>query len=227
MAQYGLLGKWLSNKRVWEISCILPYIKLKRCQIGFCLDPVHAIRGLWEQSVSRTEAVRADWNQSVQHLSELKAEVRPFLYSRAKEWKSSQSWGVSSVLRFTFMHWRRKWQPTPVFLPGESQGRGAWWAAVYGVTQSWTRLKWLSSSSSVLRTKYKQRTPSFVVQTESHWFFSKAIKCCFSFQQKRGEKKGVEKYRLKTQTAKRKGNVKRHNKRETRKCAFLYTSAGI
>ena len=25
--------------------------------------------------------------------------------------------------------------------------RGAWWAAVYGVTQSWTRLKWLSSSS--------------------------------------------------------------------------------
>jgi len=26
---------------------------------------------------------------------------------------------------------------------------GAWWAAVYGVSQSWTRLKWLSSSSSV------------------------------------------------------------------------------
>ena len=51
---------------------------------------------------------------------------------------------------FTFMHWRRKWQPTPVFLPGESQGRdgGACWAAVYGVAQSRTRLKWLSSSSS-------------------------------------------------------------------------------
>ena len=26
---------------------------------------------------------------------------------------------------FTFMHWRRKWQRTPVFLPGESQGRGS------------------------------------------------------------------------------------------------------
>ena len=24
-----------------------------------------------------------------------------------------------------FMHWRRKWQPTPVFLPGESQGWGS------------------------------------------------------------------------------------------------------
>ena len=26
---------------------------------------------------------------------------------------------------FTFMHWRRKWQPTPLILPGESQGRGS------------------------------------------------------------------------------------------------------
>ena len=30
-----------------------------------------------------------------------------------------------SLSLFTFMHWRRKWQPTPVFLPGESQGRGS------------------------------------------------------------------------------------------------------
>ena len=51
---------------------------------------------------------------------------------------------VTSLSLFTFMHWRRKWQPTPVFLPGESQGRGAWWAAIYGVAQSRTRLKWLS-----------------------------------------------------------------------------------
>ena len=43
-----------------------------------------------------------------------------------------QDW-VTSLSFFTFMHWRRKWQPTPVFLPGESQGRGAWWDAIYGV----------------------------------------------------------------------------------------------
>ena len=30
-------------------------------------------------------------------------------------------WATSLSL-FTLMHWRRKWQPTPVFLPGESQG---------------------------------------------------------------------------------------------------------
>ena len=57
-------------------------------------------------------------------------------------------WATSLSL-FTFMHWRRKWQPTPVFLPGESQGRGAWWAAVCGVAQSRTRLKWLSSSRAI------------------------------------------------------------------------------
>ena len=32
---------------------------------------------------------------------------------------------ATSLWLFTFMHWRRKWQPTPVFLPGESQGRGS------------------------------------------------------------------------------------------------------
>ena len=33
-------------------------------------------------------------------------------------------WATSLSL-FTCMHWRRKWQPTPVFLPGESRGRGS------------------------------------------------------------------------------------------------------
>ena len=32
---------------------------------------------------------------------------------------------ATSLSLFTFMHWRKKWQPTPVFLPGESQGRGS------------------------------------------------------------------------------------------------------
>ena len=33
-------------------------------------------------------------------------------------------WATSLSL-FIFMHWRRKRQPTPVFLPGESQGQGS------------------------------------------------------------------------------------------------------
>ena len=38
-------------------------------------------------------------------------------------WTVGHDWATSLSL-FTFMHWRRKWQPTPVFLPGESQGHG-------------------------------------------------------------------------------------------------------
>ena len=60
-------------------------------------------------------------------------------------------WATSLSL-FTFLNWRRKWQPTPVFFPGESQGWGSLVAAVYGVTQSRTRLNWLSSSSSTQNT---------------------------------------------------------------------------
>ena len=33
--------------------------------------------------------------------------------------------GQAQLSDFTFLHWRRKWQPTPVFLPGEFQGRGS------------------------------------------------------------------------------------------------------
>ena len=58
-------------------------------------------------------------------------------------------WATTLSL-FTFKHWRRKWQPAPVFLPGESQDGGAWCATIYGVVQNRTRLKRLSSSSSNL-----------------------------------------------------------------------------
>ena len=45
-------------------------------------------------------------------------------------WKAAvhgvaEGWTQQSDFAFTFMHWRRKWQPTPVFLPGESQGWGS------------------------------------------------------------------------------------------------------
>ena len=56
--------------------------------------------------------------------------------------------GATSLSLFTFMHWRKKWQSTPLFLPGESQGRGSLVAAVHSIAQSQTRLKQLSSSST-------------------------------------------------------------------------------
>ena len=79
----------------------------------------------------------------------IKIELRshqPCLYQRSYNWMSMgwlrvrHDW-LTSLSLFIFMHWRRKWQPTPVFLPGESQG----WRSLVG----WrTRLKRLSNSSS-------------------------------------------------------------------------------
>ena len=47
------------------------------------------------------------------------------------------------------MHWRRKWQPTPVFLPGESQGQGSLVGChLWGHTESDTTEVISSSSSS-------------------------------------------------------------------------------
>ena len=55
---------------------------------------------------------------------------------------------ISWISYLCMLSRRRKWQPTSVFLPGESQGRGSLVGCVYGVAQSQIRLKWLSSSSS-------------------------------------------------------------------------------
>ena len=79
-------------------------------------------------------------------------------------------WATSLSL-FTFMHWRRKWQITPVFLPGESQGWGSLVAAIYGVTQSRTWLKWLSSSSS------SSSSSSWIIEKARE--FQKTIYFCF------------------------------------------------
>ena len=58
----------------------------------------------------------------------------PFQYSCLENPMDRGAWqaavhgvteGQTRLSDFTFTHWRRKWQPTLVFLPGESQGRGS------------------------------------------------------------------------------------------------------
>ena len=89
-------------------------------------------RKAWPQSM---------WYQRVGHDLELNTEKPKAPHSSTLAWKIPWTeepgrlqsmvllrvrlnWATSLSL-FTFMHWRRKWQPTPVFLPGESQGRGS------------------------------------------------------------------------------------------------------
>ena len=64
------------------------------------------------------------------------------------------------------MHWRRKWQPTPVFLPGEFQGRGSLDEnQVRGEVLDllWETEKWLSTKSPC--------SPGFASLSESVGFF--------------------------------------------------------
>ena len=58
-------------------------------------------------------------------------------------------WATSLSL-FTFMHCRRKWQPTPVFLPGQSQGRGSLvGCCLWGRTESDTTEAHLAAAAAM------------------------------------------------------------------------------
>ena len=62
-------------------------------------------------------------------------------------WRVGHDWATSLSL-FTFVHWRGKGNPLQCSCLENPRDSGAWWAAIYGVAQNRTRLKWLSSSSS-------------------------------------------------------------------------------
>ena len=88
------------------------------------------------------------------------------------------NWATSLSL---FMHWRRKWQPTPVFLPENPREGGASWAAVYGVAKSRTWLKWLSSSSWCSRSQ-SQSMPSLYPGILTEFFWNNQVIPEFSVQ---------------------------------------------
>ena len=96
----------------------------------------------------------------------------------AKSGTRLSDWATSL---FTFMHWRRKWQPTPVFLPGESQG---WQSLVgcrlWGRTER-TRLNWLSSRSSkweeMFRKTYIWITTTLLYTWHYHYIVNQLHSC--------------------------------------------------
>ena len=84
---------------------------------------------------------------------------------------AGHDWATSLSL-FTFMHWRRKWQPTPVFLPGESQGQGSLVGCrLWGRTESDTTEATSSSSmtDSVLATKKPTRAHGYLDYMLNCW----------------------------------------------------------
>ena len=75
---------------------------------------------------------------------------------------------ATSLWLFTSMHWRRTWQPLQCSCLENPMDRGAWWAAVYGVAQSRTGLKQLSSSSREGSTQWIKKS---LYQEMSGWNF--------------------------------------------------------
>ena len=71
---------------------------------------------------------------------------------------------VTSLSLFTSMHWRRKWQPTPVFLPGESQGR--WSLVGYHL---WGRTKLDTTEGTQ---QHQQFDPSILINIVLIYLFS-------------------------------------------------------
>ena len=74
---------------------------------------------------------------------------------------------VTSLSLFAFMHWRRKWQPTSVFSPGESQGRGS----LVGCCL------WGRTESDTTEATWQQQQQQPVLHFASVWAFSHLFKC--------------------------------------------------
>ena len=86
--------------------------------------------------------------------------------------KVGHDWATSLSL-FTFKHWRRKWQPLQCSCLENPRDSGGWWAAIYGVAQSQTWLKRLSSSSS------RQSLPGDISGKEPAWQGRRCKRCGF------------------------------------------------
>ena len=104
-------------------------------------------RGAWWAIVHGVQRIGHDWatkpkKAMAPHSSTLAWKI-PWVEEPGKlqsmgSLRARHNW-VTSLSLFTCMHWRRKWQPTPVFLPEESQGRGSLVGChLWGCTESAT-----------------------------------------------------------------------------------------
>ena len=94
------------------------------CNFCFCLIPSPLLPPP-SQSMSyliRTRTLRAVAPHSSTLAWKIPWAEEPGRLQSMGSRRVGHDWATSLSL-FTFMHWRRKWQPTPVFLPGESQGQ--------------------------------------------------------------------------------------------------------
>ena len=103
-----------------------------------------------------TEMVRSSCRCSIRQITGLAGEVWPEFQAPVSHLSSAPLSQIPATQWYAVAlaaeaGRRRRWHPTPVLLPGKSHGQRRLVGCVYGVAQSWTRLKRLSSSSSSSR----------------------------------------------------------------------------
>ena len=133
---WGLSANWIGNRVV--IAFILFFFFFPYCKVGghaglelrkywlgwliYIYKPVCMKYLLAPYSAYCTEKAMAPHSGTlawrIPHMEE------PGGLQSMGSLRVGRAWATSLWL-FTFVCWRRKWKPTPVFLPGESQGRGS------------------------------------------------------------------------------------------------------
>ena len=102
-----------SSSQVEDFYLILTVLSIHTCEMGtFTLLTIEIGNKTAMAAHSSTLAWKIPWTEEPGRLQSMGS------------LRVGHDWATSLSL-FTFMHWRRKWQPTPVFLPGESQGWGS------------------------------------------------------------------------------------------------------
>ena len=94
-----------------------------------------------------------------------------------------QDWTTSLSL-FTFMHWRRKWQPNPVFLPGESQG----WRSLVGCCLWGRRVRhdWSDLAAAAILPWFSTKLPFLLSEMCFSYLSSAAdLSSCFFGEKKK------------------------------------------
>ena len=82
---------------------------------------------------------------------------------------------VTSLSLFTFMHWRRTWQPTPVFFPGECQGqRSLVGCCLWGrrVGHDWCRLAAAAAATQIIQYNLQFKTLNLIIPAKLLCMFS-------------------------------------------------------
>ena len=104
-----------THRCTWYVSYTISFMNLSKSiyrasQVALVVKDLPAREG--DGTHSSTLAWRIPWTEEPGALQSMGSR------------RVGHDWATSLSL-FTFLHWRRKWHPTPVLLPGESQGRGS------------------------------------------------------------------------------------------------------